>query len=240
MEANVQERGLPNPPFLLLVDDDVELCQLMTEYFTLKELRIECVHNGREGLARALASEHDLVVLDGMLPILDGFEVLRQLRRRSAIPVIMLTARAQERDRIEGLDAGADDYLPKPFAADELLARIRAVLRRYTSAQPVQRALLAVGDVELNPDTGAVRRAGVPVELTAMELQVLELLMRSPGRIVTREEVSAVLYQRRSTPYERSLDVHISHLRKKIEIKGGHMIRSIRGLGYIMSADRSE
>ena len=136
---------------LLLVDDDVELCALMTEYFGRKGFRIDCVHNGRDGLARALDSRPDLVILDGMLPVLDGFEVLRQLRRRSDVPVVMLTARAQERDRIEGLESGADDYLPKPFGPDELLARVRAVLRRYTGRNTSGPELLKVEDLELEP-----------------------------------------------------------------------------------------
>ena len=116
---------------ILLIDDDVELCGLMKEYFGRNGCAVECVHNGRDGLARALEEKHQIVILDGMLPVLDGFEVLRQLRKRSSVPVIMLTARTRERDRITGLDAGADDYLPKPFSPDELLARIRAVRRRY-------------------------------------------------------------------------------------------------------------
>jgi len=124
---------------LLLVDDDVDLCELMKEYFGDKGFAIECVRNGRDGLLRALEGEHALVILDGMLPVLDGFEVLRQMRKRSGVPVIMLTARTNERDRITGLNTGADDYLPKPFAPDELLARIHAVLRRYHNSPVVER-----------------------------------------------------------------------------------------------------
>ena len=145
---------------ILLVDDDVELCALMREFFRKHGYTIECVHNGRDGLAQALQQRHDLVILDGMLPVLDGFEVLRQLRKRSAIPVIMLTARTQQHDRITGLDSGADDYLPKPFGPDELLARIRAVLRRYGKANRAQPELLRAGPIELNPVTGVVTRSG--------------------------------------------------------------------------------
>lgn len=224
---------------LLLIDDDVELCELMYEYFTGKGYALESVNNGRDGLARALEEKHDLVILDGMLPVLDGFEVLRQLRRRSSIPVIMLTARTQERDRVTGLETGADDYLPKPFGPDELLARIRAVMRRYGAQHPTS-GVLRVGPIELNPDTRTVRRADEIVGLTEIEFQVLELLMRAVGRVVTRDEIAAVLYQREATPYERSLDVHISHLRKKIETENVPLIRTVRGAGYIITPAGAE
>lgn len=234
VEAHQQTRS-DSKGTLLLVDDDVELCSLMQEYFCANGYTVESVNNGREGLARALEEKHDLVILDGMLPVLDGFEVLRQLRKHSDIPVIMLTARTQERDRIAGLDIGADDYLPKPFGPDELLARIRAVLRRYTGARsPVE--VLRVGTVELNTSTRTVRCSDEPISLTTIEFQILELLMRSAGRVVTRDEISAVLYQRESTPYERSLDVHVSHLRRKIEQGGRMLIQTIRGAGYTMTA----
>jgi two-component system response regulator CpxR len=219
---------------LLLIDDDVELCALVTEYFARKGYKVDCSHNGQEGLARAVREEHDLIILDGMLPVLDGVEVLRQLRKRTSIPVIMLTARTQERDRIAGLDAGADDYLPKPFGPDELFARIRAVLRRYESGNRLHPELLRVGPIELNPGTRVARRSGKTISLTEIEFQILELLMRSKGRVVSRDEVTAVLYQRKSTPYERSLDVHVSHLRKKIEEDGVTLIRTVRGIGYIV------
>ena len=205
----------------------------------MKGFAIDCVHNGRDGLSRALEGQHDLVVLDVMLPVLDGFEVLRQLRKRSAIPVIMLTARTQERDRITGLDSGADDYLPKPFSPDELLARIHAVLRRYRSVPAAAIETLSARGIELDPAAGIVLRQGELVALTTMEFQILELLMRSAGRIVSRDEVSAVLYQRKATPYERSLDVHVSHLRKKIEQEGPQLIRAVRGTGYVFLPEKN-
>jgi two-component system response regulator CpxR len=220
-------------PSLLIIDDDVELCTLMQEYFTSHGYDLHAVHNGRDGLAEALEAKHDLVILDGMLPVLDGLDVLRQLRKHSSIPVIMLTARTHERDRITGLNSGADDYLPKPFSPDELLARIRAVLRRYSRQAPVAE-LLQVGPIELEPDNRVVRRSGEEVSLTELEFQILELLMRSAGRVVNRDEIAAVLYQRETTPYERSLDVHVSHLRKKIEREGKSLIQTVRGAGYRM------
>lgn len=170
-----------------------------------------------------------------MLPVLDGFEVLRQLRKRSSVPVIMLTARTRERDRITGLDSGADDYLPKPFNPDELLARIRAVRRRYTHANLAEAELLRAGPLELNGVARVVRRSGEVIELTETEFQILELLMRTPGRVVTRDEIAAALYQRESTPFERSLDVHVSHLRKKVEQNGPPLIRTVRGSGYVIA-----
>lgn len=216
---------------LLLVDDDVELCAMMREFFAQAGQHIECVHNGRDGLNCALNGTHDLVILDVMLPVLDGFSVLKQLRRRKAVPVIMLTARIQQQDRIEGLDAGADDYLPKPFDPDELMARIRAVLRRTEPALQAQAAAVTVGSVRLNPATREVWSAGQPVELTSMEFDLLEMLIRAAGRVVSREEITAALFGREATPYDRFLDVHISHLRKKLH-DGARLIRTIRGVGY--------
>lgn len=220
---------------ILLVDDDVELCALMKEYFDRNGYRLDCVYNGRDGLAHAMDEKHQLIILDGMLPALDGFEVLRQLRKRSSVPVIMLTARTREQDRITGLDSGADDYLPKPFSPDELLARIRAVMRRYTSASLSEPKLLRAGPLELDEVTQVVRRSGEIIALTETEFQILELLMRTPGRVVSRDQITAALYQRESNPFERSLDVHVSHLRKKLEENGPPLIRSVRGSGYFIA-----
>ena len=210
----------------------------MTEFFRKHGYAIDCVHNGRDGLVQALQQRHDLVILDGMLPVLDGFEVLHQLRKRSTIPVIMLTARTGQRDRITGLDTGADDYISKPFAANELLARIRAVLRRYREADHGQPRLLRAGTIELDPVTKVVKQTGEVIVLTEIEFQILELLMRSPGRVVSRDEIAAVLYQREYGPYERSsMDVHMSHLRKKLERDGGPLFRSVRGIGYVLTPE---
>jgi len=223
---------------ILLVDDDVELCALMTEFFTKHGYTIECVYNGRDGLALALQQRYDLVILDVMLPSLDGFEVLRQLRKRSEIPVIMLTGRIHQRDRITGLDSGADDYLSKPFGPDELLARIRAVLRRYDKRNLAHPELLRAGPIELNPATRVVTRSGEAIVLTEIEFQILELLMRSPARTVSRDEIAAVLYQREYGPYERSsIDVHLSHLRKKLQREGRPLLRNVRGIGYVLTPE---
>ena len=177
----------------------------MTDYFAQHGFAIDAVHDGRTGLTRSLEGAYDLIILDVMLPVLDGFELLRQLRKRSTTPVIMLTARTAQRDRIAGLNAGADDYLPKPFGPEELLARIRAVLRRTGHTETVPPQTVEAGRVRLDPLT---RHA------------------------LFRDELTTVLYRRPATPYERALDVHISHLRKKLECDGQSSIRTIRGVGY--------
>src|SRR5580704_7045628 len=186
----------------------------MRDYFAQHEFQVEAVNDGRIGLARSLDGSFDLIILDVMLPTLDGFEVLRQLRKRSETPVIMLTARTAESDRVAGLNAGADDYLPKPFGPEELLARIRAVLRRVDRAEMAEPRTISSGGVDLNPHTREVRLLGESIEVTSVEFDILEFLMRSAGRTVSRDELTAILHQREATPYERSLDVHISHLRK--------------------------
>jgi len=224
---------------VLLIDDDIELGDLMQEFFEQRGLQLECIRDSRRGLARALNGEHDLILVDVMLPGLNGFEVLRQVRRRSSIPVIMLTARNAEVDRVMGLDSGADDYLPKPFGPEELLARIRAVLRRVATSRATPVEALEVNLVKLVPGTREVWCDGVPIAVTSTEFEILELLVRSAGRIVSRNELTVVLYQRTATPFDRSLDVHISHLRKKLGNQGT-LIRTVRGIGYLFCAESSD
>jgi DNA-binding response OmpR family regulator len=221
---------------LLLVDDDAELCSMMKEFFGQAGFRLECAYNGRDGLARALNGNYDLVLLDVMLPIVSGFTVLQQLRRRKQIPVIMLTARIHSEDRIAGLDSGADDYLPKPFDPDELLARIRAVLRR-TDRVAGDGSVKIFGDILVNLQTREAWSGGQKAELTTMEFDILEMLIRAAGRVVSREEITATLLEREATPYDRALDVHISHLRGKLE-HGRRLIRTVRGVGYAFTAER--
>jgi two-component system, OmpR family, response regulator CpxR len=223
-------------PSILLVDDDVALCVLMVEYLGEHGFALSCAHDGVSGMDRVLEGRFDLVILDVMLPQVDGFEVLRRLRQRTAVPIIMLTARAAEQDRISGLEAGADDYLLKPFASGELLARIRAVLRRAQQRMPNRPAILEVGGVRLNAQTYQAWAGGTPIELTPTEFEILELLMRSAGQVVSRDEISDVLYQRQATAYERSVDVHLSHLRKKLEGQTDAAIRTVRGVGYLFTA----
>ena len=223
---------------ILIIDDDVALCELVTEYLEPLGFKIETVHRGDAGAERALAGKHSLVVLDVMLPGLNGFEVLRRIRAESNIPVLMLTARGDDVDRIVGLEIGADDYLPKPFNPRELTARIRAILRRAKSDEPTDQPGLKkirVGDVELDNGTRTVVRSDQNVELTAVEFDLLEKLLRAAGRIVKREELSQQVLGRSSSPFDRSIDMHISNLRKKLGHRSGtsERIKTIRGVGYI-------
>ena len=207
---------------------------MMEEFFSSRGMSLVMAHQGEEGLTRALEGTFDLVLLDVMMPAMDGFEVLRQLRRRSAVPVIMLTARAEHEDRIMGLNAGADDYLPKPFSPDELLARVQAVLRRTGRAAALKPEVLEASGVRLNSGTREVFRDGAAVEVTSIEYDILELLVRSAGRVVSRDDLARFLYNRQANPLERALDVHVSHIRKKLE-RGKTLIRTVRGIGYLFT-----
>jgi len=217
---------------ILLVDDDTRLCALMRDFFSHYGYEIEGVHDGGRGLSRALETKFDLVILDVMLPVIDGFEVLRQLRKRSTVPVIMLTARTEQDDRIAGLNAGADDYLPKPFGPEELLARMRAIWRRSDRAGHPDLESLVAGPLRVDLETRTVWADGQALPLTTVEFDMLELLVRSPGRVVSRDELAASVLQREFTPYDRSVDVHISHLRKKLEDMAA--IQTVRGVGYLL------
>ena len=221
---------------VLVVDDNPLNVKLLTAKLAQDYYVVSTASDGTQALASVKASPPDLILLDVMLPILDGFEVLRQLRKRSSTPVIMLTARTSQGDRINGLNSGADDYLPKPFGPEELLARIRAVLRRtgHTEAAPPQ--VFEAGLLRLNPASREVWLRNQPLEITSIEFDILEILVRASGRSVTRDELTAVLYQRPATPYERSLDVHISHLRQKLEDdpREPRRIKTIRGIGYML------
>ena len=216
---------------ILLVDDDAELCNLLGEFLKREGFTVDCEHEGNAGLRKALAGGMDLVVLDVMLPGLDGFEILRRLRPQSKVPVIMLTARGEDVDRIVGLELGADDYLPKPFNPRELAARMRAVLRRYEPRPAAAAGRIEINGVTLDPGAREVLAQGKPVELTTFEFDILEMLMRSAGRVLSRDRLMENFYNRKATPFDRSIDMHISHLRKKIE-HGDTLIKTIRGVGY--------
>jgi two-component system response regulator CpxR len=223
-------------PSILLIDADRELCALLQGLFLLRGLRLEAVHDGRRGLARALHGHYELILLDVMMPGLGGIELLRQLRRRSQVPVIVITARTAQAERVLCLDAGADDYLPKPFSPEELLARVRAVLRRVDASWRVQSEVLELGPIRLFPRTRESWCDERPLGLTALEFDLLELLVRSAGRAVSRNEVMTCLHQRRITPFDRSLDVHVSRIRKKLGRRGG-LIQTIRGVGYFCGVE---
>lgn len=216
---------------ILLVDDDAELCGLLTEFLQREGFTVECAHEGHLGLEMALRPGVDLVVLDVMLPGIDGFEILKRLRQKSKVPVLMLTARGEDVDRIVGLELGADDYLAKPFNPRELTARIRAILRRYAPRPPSPSSRLEVNGVTLDPGAREVFSNGKAVELTTFEFDILELLMRSAGHVLSRDALMENFYSRKATPFDRSLDMHISHLRKKLE-HGDSLIKTIRGVGY--------
>jgi two-component system response regulator CpxR len=215
---------------LLVIDDDKELCALLNEFLQPEGMDLDFAHNGQAGLDRFRQGGYDLVVLDVMLPEIDGFEVLRSIRKDSNLPVIMLTARGDDIDRIVGLELGADDYLPKPFNARELVARIRAVLRRLRSSDR-HPGRLEVRDVVLDIGAREVQCAGRIIVLTTFEFDILEMLMRAAGRILTRDQVMERLYDREAGPLDRSIDVHISHLRRKLGASGAH-IKTVRGAGY--------
>lgn len=229
---------------ILVIDDDVELCSLVGEYLDSEGFYVESVHDGERGLEQALKSEYALVVLDVMLPGINGFEVLRRLRARSRIPVLLLTARGEDVDRIVGLEIGADDYLPKPFNPRELVARIRAILRRTKDGKsqtttPVPE-IVRVSDIELDPATRTVRQAGKLVDLTSVEFSLLEVLMRDAGRVVTRERLATSVLSRKFSPFDRSIDMHVSKIRKKLgDVEdGSEYIKTVRGVGYIFALPR--
>jgi len=227
---------------LLVVDDDIELCSLVTKYLELEGFEVKTVNEGEQGMELALSGKYALVILDVMLPGVNGFDVLRRIRTHSLVPVLMLSARAEEVEKIVGLEIGADDYLAKPFNPHELVARIRAIIRR---AQPnsqlgpekIPYPLLTVGDIELDKNTWKVRRSGEVVELTILEFNLLEVLIRVAGRVVTREELVEKVLGRKFDPFDRSLDMHVSNLRKKLghQVRGVERVKSVRGVGYVYS-----
>ena len=230
---------------ILVIDDDVELCGLVGEYLESEGFLVEAVYDGERGLERAREDNYVLIVLDVMLPGMNGFEVLRHIRSSSRIPVLLLTARGEEVDRIVGLEIGADDYLPKPFNPRELVARIRAVLRRTREGKSGTGEgipeILRVGDIELDPATRIVRHGGKLVELTSVEFGLLEALLRDAGRVVTRERLAATVLSRKFSPFDRSIDMHVSKVRKKIGDAEGEPehIKTVRGVGYIFALPRA-
>jgi DNA-binding response OmpR family regulator len=218
---------------VLIIDDDIELCQLLAARMSGEGFEIEAVHDGPRGLERALSREHSLVVLDLMLPGMGGLDVLRRVREQSPIPVLILTARGEDIDRILGLEIGADDYLPKPFNPRELIARIRAILRRSVRLAAGTHPLI-VGDLRLDPASREARLQGQLISITSVEFALLEMLMQHAGRIVTREELTEVVLGRKLGPFDRVIDVHVSNIRKKLGTSQGvERIKAIRGSGYL-------
>jgi DNA-binding response OmpR family regulator len=225
----------PSNPRLLVVDDDRKLAGLIRDYLTPMGYDVELRHNGPEGLAEALASPYEAVILDVMMPGMDGFAVLRELRKKSDVPVLMLTALGDEADRIVGLEVGADDYLPKTFSSRELLARLRAVTRRtrlrVETNVPKE---LGAGPLRLCEETHTVVLDDAPLDLTTLEFAILASLLKSKGRVKSRERLIEEVSERRFDVFDRSIDVHVSSLRKKLgdDAKNPRFIRTIRGVGY--------
>lgn len=230
----------PGKTRLLVVDDDRKLCRLIADYLTPMGYAVECAHTGPEGLERAQAGGFQALILDVMLPGMDGFEVLKHLRRSSTVPVLMLTARGDEADRIVGLEIGADDYLPKTFSTRELLARLRAVIRRAsaagTSADMPAAKEVVVGPLRVLPDSRTALLNNEPLTLTPVEFDLLVALARARGRVKTREILLDEIRERNYDVFDRSIDVHISALRRKLgdDPKEPRFIRTVRAAGYMM------
>ena len=218
---------------VLIVDDDIELCRLLSERLSSEGFALEAVHDGPRGLERVLSDEHALIILDLMLPGMGGLDVLRRVRTHSPVPVLILTARGEDVDRILGLEIGADDYLPKPFNPRELIARIRAILRRTSRSATASNSVI-VGEVQLDPSAREVRMNGIQIDLTSVEFSLLEMLLRDAGHVVTREQLTETVLGRKLGPFDRVIDVHISNLRKKLNCAHGEeRIKAVRGSGYV-------
>ncbi len=226
---------------ILVIDDDVELCDLLGDYLGEQGYVVEAAHDGDRGLAAAQSGSYRLVVLDVMLPGLNGFDVLRELRARSEVPVLMLTARGEDVDRIVGLEMGADDYLAKPFNPRELLARIRAIQRRADARRDAghRAEVLRVGDLELHLGSRRVRAGGAELSLTSAEYELLLCLLREVGRVVSRELLTEAVLGRAFFPTDRAIDVHVSNLRRKLGpgASGRERIKTVRGVGYVYASD---
>jgi len=237
-----------SPARVLLVDDDVKLCRLVADYLKPFGFDVTSVHTGPAGLEAARDGSYQAVILDGMLPGMDGFEVLRQLRRTSAVPVLMLTALGDESDRIVGLELGADDYLPKTFSTRELLARLRAVTRRSSlvAARAAEReaadAPIEVNGLRLDPAARTVLRDGQPVALTAVEFDLLWCLASAAGRVLSRDRLLDAISGRDYEVFDRSVDVHVSALRRKLadDARSPRFIRTVRSAGYMLLREPEE
>ena len=228
------------PTRLLIVDDDVKLCRLVGDYLRPMGYEVVAAHTGTDGLERALGEQFDAIILDVMLPGLNGFDVLRELRQISQVPVLMLTALGEEQDRIVGLEMGADDYLPKTFSTRELLARLRAVLRRSANTlrqrEPIQDAPIVIGDLWLDAGSRTAALGDKRLTLTAVEFDILLSLARAPGRVKSREQLLLEAADRDFDAFDRAIDVHISSLRRKLgdDARAPRFIETVRSAGYRM------
>ncbi|HGO5856723.1 Alkaline phosphatase synthesis transcriptional regulatory protein phoP [Mannheimia haemolytica] len=232
---------------ILLIDDDIEFTELLTELLSLEGFKMKVVHNGLEGLNELESNQYDLVLLDVMMPVLNGVETLKRIRQKYSLPVLMLSARDDQIDRILGLELGADDYLPKPFNDRELVARMKAILRRTTSrpastdhseqnyTENISKSLQFAG-VELHSGRQQAYYQGCDLDLTGTEFALLQMLMRNPGEILSRELLSLEILGKNLTPYDRAIDMHISNLRKKLPERedGLPWFKTLRGRGYLL------
>jgi len=237
MGSNMQQASESGRPRVLVIDDDRKLCRLIRDYLEPLGYAVQTAHTGPDGLASATSEPWHAVILDVMLPGMDGFEVLKGIRRQNDVPVLMLTARGEEADRIVGLEIGADDYLPKTFSTRELLARLRAVTRRTTrSPDPDSAEELAVGDLHINVSAHTAALGDNPLTLTAVEFDLLASLARSRGRVKSREQLLEEVRTRDYDVFDRSIDVHIAALRKKLgdDAKEPRFIKTIRAVGYML------
>lgn len=239
---------------ILLVDDDVELTNLLAELLSLEGFDIRVVHNGQEALTELELQTYDIILLDIMMPVLNGIETLKQLRQKLTTPVLMLSARDDDIDRVLGLELGADDYLPKPFNDRELVARIKAILRRTAGNSPLATDVitpssqtaeenskqLSFGGVELHPGRQQAIFEGKDLDLTGTEFALLQMLMRNPGQILSRELLSLEILGKRLTPYDRAIDMHISNLRKKLPERNDNLpwFKTLRGRGYLLVTEK--
>lgn len=229
----------PSGTRVLIIDDDRKLCRLIRDYLSPMGYSVEAVHTGPEGVERATAETWQAVILDLMLPGMDGFEVLKRIQARSEVPVLMLTARGDEADRIVGLEIGADDYLPKTFSTRELLARLRAVTRRSIRSTPSEESApeeIRVGSIRIHPDTRKALLNDTPLDVTPVEFDLLTSLARAKGRVRSREALLEEIRDRNYDVFDRSIDVHISALRRKLDDdpKEPRFIRTYRGAGYML------
>lgn len=237
-------------PKILLVDDDIDLTELLAELLILEGFNTHVVHNGKEALEELGKNQYDLMLLDVMMPVLNGIETLKQVRQKHVLPVLMLSARDDEIDRVLGLELGADDYLPKPFNDRELVARIKAILRR-TSQKEIppepfndmtddERKSTNFGGIELHPGRQQAMYNGRDLDLTGTEFALLQILVRNPGQILSRELLSLEILGKRLTPYDRAIDMHISNLRKKLPERNDNLpwFKTLRGRGYLLVTEK--
>lgn len=222
---------------ILIIDDDTELTDLLNQYLVPEGFNVVAVHDGGIGIKRALNQPFDAIVLDVMLPNVNGFEVLKAIREHLQTPVLMLTARGDDVDRIVGLEIGADDYLPKPCNPRELVARLRAILRR-TKKMPTHKPVIESHNIIVDCSKRTVTLGGQYMELTNAEFNIIEMLIKSPGQAFSKEELTEYALGRKYTAYDRSIDVHISNLRNKLgdNPQGEPILKTVRGFGYMFNA----